>query len=62
MEIEYKCKIEVLSNVWHHNLLIDKKKMHLKENSEVPMSEKEVIDGILSGILYPQKFWLFECS
>jgi len=61
MEISYACQIEVLPNIWHHNLFIDKVKMHIKENSEVPMTEKEVIEGIRIGILIPEKEWKVKC-
>ena len=41
--IEYKCKKEVMPNVWHNNLIIDGKIVK-KENSEVPSSLETIID------------------
>ncbi len=61
MAIEYKCKKEVMPNVWHHNLIIDGKKMVYKENSEVPSSPETIINWIKEGIIFPQDGWIVGC-
>jgi len=61
MTIDYKCKKEVMPNVWHHNLIIDGKKMVYKENSEVPSSSETIIDWIKDGIIFPQDGWIVDC-
>lgn len=61
MTIEYKCKKQVLSNVWHHNLLIDGYKKVFKENSEVPATPNEVIELIKDGIIIPDDGWVVDC-
>jgi len=62
MTVMYKCKIEVLPNLWHHNVLVDDAEMRVIENSEVPMSEEEVIEGIKSQVLVTTDGWVVKCT
>lgn len=61
MEIEYKCKKQVMPNVWHHNLVVDKNKMVYKENSEIPASPETVIEWVTGGVIFLNDGWIVDC-
>ena len=59
--IEFVCKIEVLPNVWHHNVLVDGARARVIENTDTPMSPTDVVQGIRDGILATTDGWVRDC-
>jgi len=62
MNIKNKCKVQVMPNVWHHNLIINSINKVYKEVSEVPSEKEDVIMLIKDGIAIPEDGWIVNCE